>query len=432
MENKNTPTRRVHKSYEIVTAGFDEMTLKEAQILALAVSKIPQNLPLTREQIKVKIERSEVDALFGVGGYKLVALKKLAKLLQGRTVTVRPRNISPQQELLDINLDDETELRRWKRMVVVPTSEYTDGEFILSFNTDLNEQFLEMRDRMISYSLSHVIGMTSPYHMRLYEILVMGLQEKGTEFRIEVKRLQTMIGAYKASDTEDFGEPKYKRFCDFKARVLDPSLESINSNTNLNVECFTERVGNKVENVVFKVGKKDEIPVESKVLESAILLLEGKGIPRSESTQWFQVAGSTPNDIVNSIQAALDYIENLLSQGKTAHEQGIIKRAITQGWKPAQKRKINALKGLLAETNPTSHDQVKRQDISLELCIEFLKIDKEVSEKFWTCLGRDLISKMAFDRDGYNAPELAKPILDFFVDEINHGNAEFLHFVGAK
>ena len=148
----------VQKSYEIVSANFDEMTLKEAQVMALAVSKIPKDMGVTERQIKVRIERSEIEALFGIGGYKSDALKTLAEDLQRRVVTVRPRSETDKTKLLEIAPKNDVNSKRWKRMVLIPTAEYLDGAFTLSFNTDLTEQFIELRDRMISY-LSHPASM---------------------------------------------------------------------------------------------------------------------------------------------------------------------------------------------------------------------------------------------------------------------------------
>lgn len=423
--------KSVQKSYEIVSANFDEMTLKEAQILALAVSKIPKDMKANEMQIRVKIERNEVDTLFGINGYKSDALKSIAEDLQRRVVTVRPRSEENQQKLLEIDPNEEIERKRWKRMVMIPTAEYMDGVFILSFNTDLNEQFIEMRDRMISYSLSHVVGMTSPYHMRLYEILVMGLQEGGSEFRIEPMRLQAMLGAYKHTESGMQGEIKYKRFFDFKTRVLDPSVTSVNSKTNLNVEYTTVKHGREIKHILFKVETKQENEIgEKPIIDEVLTVLEQWGIARNESSQWIASTGNSPEEIMDNIQAAQNYIEQLKARGKEAHENSIIKRAILQGWKTAERPAKKTLQPKSAGNRPTK--KISKNDINIELCIEILEIDQEISTGFWRTTGRDLISEIAYRKEGYSAKELVSPILEYFVREINAGITELLDFVGLK
>jgi len=241
----------VTKSHELVAANIDDMTLKEAQLLALAVSMIPEEAQAKPgDRIRVTIERRTLDMVFGLNGMSNTKLKQLASQLQTRAVTVRPRDLPSNLDLFDEDKVSEEMNREWRRMVIVPTCEYKDGLFTMTLNQDLNEHFLELRERFTSYRLANIIGLSSPYHLRLYEILLMRVSE-GSEIRIEPGRLRDMLGA----------NGKYPAFFEFRRRVLEPAVQAVNGHTDLFVGYDTVKIGTEIVEIVFQyAGRMISLP----------------------------------------------------------------------------------------------------------------------------------------------------------------------------
>lgn len=74
---------------------------------------------------------------------------------------------------------------------------------------------------------------TSTYAFRLYELLQNYSYQGKREIQLEDLRYK--LGIY--------DEEKYKRYTDFNKRILQPSIELINTHTDINVEYESKRYG---------------------------------------------------------------------------------------------------------------------------------------------------------------------------------------------
>jgi len=322
----------VTKSHELVAANIDDMTLKEAQLLALAVSMIPEEAQAKPgDRIRVTIERRTLDMVFGLNGMSNTKLKQLASQLQTRAVTVRPRDLPSNLDLFDEDKVSEEMNREWRRMVIVPTCEYKDGLFTMTLNQDLNEHFLELRERFTSYRLANIIGLSSPYHLRLYEILLMRVSE-GSEIRIEPGRLRDMLGA----------NGKYPAFFEFRRRVLEPAVQAVNGHTDLFVGYDTVKIGTEIVEIVFQVRRKDDLfamlPAPSREGEDersrAVAILMEQGLPQTAAMKVADLHQGGLEALEQHIQAARHFLAKLERTGSSMNPAGVFYKAIKEKWVP--------------------------------------------------------------------------------------------------
>lgn len=404
----------VTKSHELVAANIDDMTLKEAQLLALAVSMIPEEAESKPgERIKVTIERRTLDMVFGLNGMSNTKLKQLAAQLQTRAVIVRPRDLPDNLDLFDDEAVSEELNKQWKRMVIVPTCEYKDGHFTLTLNQDLNEHFLALRERFTSYRLANIIGLSSPYHLRLYEILLMRAG-KNPEIRIEPDRLRDMLGAH----------GKYAAFFEFRRRVLEPAVKAVSEHTDLIVDYETVKLGNEIVEIIFRVSRKDDLfamlPMPSKTEDDdrsrAVAILMELGLPENAAIKVAKIHRGTLAELEQHLQAARHYLAKLERNGSYTNPAGVIYKAVKDKWVPQVQR---------ATVDPRVLDDQPKQagraadtpDYAIEyeqLC-SMIEADRNLAEGFLRFLQqqRDMVSLMLFQQHGLRGQGLRKVVMDY-------------------
>jgi hypothetical protein len=401
MHNNQTVT----KSHELVAADIDDMTLKEAQLLALAISMIPADTPYDESaRLKITIERHQLDMVFGLNGMSNAKLKQLAGLLQSRTVTVRPRHLFSNLDLFgEVSVEDE-KAREWKRMVIVPTCEYKDGRFSLTLNQDLNEHFLELRERFTSYRLANIIGLSSPYHLRLYEILIMRA-EHGSEIRIEPDRLRAAIGA----------AGKYPAFFELRRRVLDPGVKAISQHTDLIVDYQAVKQGNEVMEIIFSVGRKDELlaklPLPNREASDErtrlIAFLMEEGLPQTAAVKVADVHTGSLEELTRHIEAAHHYLGKLQSLGSSINPSGVFYKAVKEKWilrtPPAAE---------ITEAQEAIQSEPEEMPLDYERLCDLIETDRSLGEGFLRFLQerRDMVSLLLFQQNGLRGKGLAKTV----------------------
>lgn len=89
---------------------------------------------------------------------------------------------------------------------------------------------------------------TSTYAFRLYELLQNYSYQGKREIQLEDLRYK--LGIY--------DEEKYKRYTDFNKRILQPSIELINTHTDINVEYESKRYGRSIGSIKFYISKNNK------------------------------------------------------------------------------------------------------------------------------------------------------------------------------
>lgn len=435
----------VVKSWEIIAANFDDMSLKEAQLLALAISQIADNDVNEHGCIPVTVDRSVLHRLFNVSGYKQDDLKILTRLLQTRAVTVQPRSSDQASEPSDFfgaGSDADDEHGAWRRMVIVPNAEYINGTFTLEFNGHLKDHLLAVRDRMISYSLSHVIDMSSAYHIRLYEILMMGMNGQDREFEIDLDRLQRMMGAYNYVDGRQT-KPKYARFSDFRYRVLAPSVEAINARKILQVEFKTLRTNRSVDRIWFHVRfhspEEQQIERDDTVdlgeLRPAFERLVSLGLTEVEAHDLLLQQTRPLDEVCNIMAAADEYIASLKKHDRSVAVNAIFKKAFSEAWQP--RKKVSLAKKPAPSPKPNPSSSPKAQDafdfegserprgISFDMgkAVLLLETNEVLAQgliKHWE-KQRNSVSQHLYRKDGFRSSGLKNDIREHLMKFIKAG-----------
>lgn len=137
----------------------------------------------------------------------------------------------------------------------VITCKYNQEEkFVeLTFHPDLILDLLVLRGKFGRMEYSAVKNFKSSYAFRIYELL-QNYAYKGSR-SFELEDLRYKLGIYK--------DNKYAKYSEFKRNVLIPSIESINTYTNLNIEFKEARRGRKIEIINFEISQK-ATPILSK------------------------------------------------------------------------------------------------------------------------------------------------------------------------
>lgn len=112
---------------------------------------------------------------------------------------------------------------------------------IVPYITNLEQQFT-------SYDLEQVAELNSKYSVRLYEIIIAWKNNDKTN-QISIKDLRDRLGLL---------DDEYKAIHNFKARVLDASIQEINKKTEINLSYEQHKQGRKIVGFTFTVKQKSK------------------------------------------------------------------------------------------------------------------------------------------------------------------------------
>lgn len=398
--------RYVKKSNEFISANVDDMTLKEAQLMELAVSLIRENLR-PDERIRVTIERKTLDMLFGLNGMSNIKLQQMAEQLQSRAITLRPRAMPRELDFFDgqaVATELDTD---WIRMVIVPTCKYRDGQFTLTFNQDLNAHLIELRERVTSYRLANIVGMSSLYHVRLYGILSMQRNgEHNTTAVIDITRLRDMLG------TQD----KYPAFFEFRRRVLDPAVVSVNTHTDIAVEYEMVRVGKDVTQIVFHTQPK-EVHADTKhnpVMDALV----AAGVPESSALKIMSVHSGSPDAMAQHILAAQQYMQKLgQRQNSSVNPVGVFYKAVKEKWMPhvPQEKPAQPAAAAVKQEKTSANKTAIQSDVLYEKTCITIESTPGEAQNFERYLSRqrDSVSLFILRQQGLRGTGLRRVVVEY-------------------
>lgn len=142
-----------------------------------------------------------------------------------------------------IDPDEPGSMIRWIGKKAYFTSA---GSVNIAFTPQLMPYLTELKARYTSYKLRHVARFNNAYSVRVYELLVQF--KDNHERRISVADFRTRL---------DLGN-KYVALKDLKKFVINPSLDDINSESDVSVTLEQEKKGKFVTHFIFKYSIKKE------------------------------------------------------------------------------------------------------------------------------------------------------------------------------
>jgi DNA-directed RNA polymerase subunit RPC12/RpoP len=164
------------------------------------------------------------------------------------------------------------------QVALLSSARYHIGEGLLDleFSPELKPYLLELRERYVKHHLSFIIILNSSYSMRIYELLKQ--YEKIGRRRIKIEDLREMLGVK---------PDEYKRYNDFKKRILEPVKKEIPDKTDIKFDFKEIKTGRKITDIEFiiypnpdwnKDVKPKPLPELEEVPEEEPEIKEIKGI----------------------------------------------------------------------------------------------------------------------------------------------------------
>jgi len=130
------------------------------------------------------------------------------------------------------------------------------GTISVCFSPELNDFLLNTKENFTSYRISNILNLDTFYKIRIYEILKQ--YEKLGKREISLIDLRFMVGIEKN---------QYDRYRDFKKRILDPSIKSINENTDINASFEEQKMGRNTKSIKFYIVSQKTIYTSKELIE---------------------------------------------------------------------------------------------------------------------------------------------------------------------
>lgn len=151
--------------------------------------------------------------------------------------------------------DDEKKMNTTCRFII---NKFDDEKGVVGvrFSDEMHKMLVNDKD-FLSYAIKHTVAFTSVSSMRIYEILLYQLQ------RSPIKKLVKNFNINEIKETLGLGD-KYKRFADFRIRVLDPAKNQINKHSDIQISYVVIKAGRVPTHIKFtakykKVEEQKEI-----------------------------------------------------------------------------------------------------------------------------------------------------------------------------
>ena len=135
---------------------------------------------------------------------------------------------------------------RWLTKIV---HEDKTGYLEIKFSEEIQPYLHQLQRNFTTYYIEQISKFKSIYSIRFYEFSIMFLN-KG---KLESGKFPLLVSEIK--QRLDINE-KYSRFCDFKARVLEPAKKEINEFSDLNFNYKVIKLGRSPYQIEFTVTKK--------------------------------------------------------------------------------------------------------------------------------------------------------------------------------
>lgn len=245
--------QKVEKSSDIVKANMlvqssYSLTLNETRLILQALEQIKRGTVISADTV-FTVNAKDFAKAYGVDEKSTYDyLVEIAKKLYERSIFFSIPSGEGKKKLPYTQT-------RWVSFITYHEGEgcvkFSFSQFIIPYISNLEREYTK-------FSLAAVAKMNSAYAMRIYEICAQW--RKVGKLTITLVELKYRLGL---SD-------EYSLYKEFKRRVLLPSLESINENSDLQVVYEEHKKGRSVESIVFHIGEKNALSTEKTVEPNAV------------------------------------------------------------------------------------------------------------------------------------------------------------------
>lgn len=255
----------VTKSNTLIEAGY-RLSLTEMQIILYGISLVnplSENFPL-----EYKIDIKRFAELFGRDHgdiYDEVKTAVLSKFWE--------RDFSYQDE------KGNTVTNRWLTQI---KHQDKQGFIQIKFSEDVQPYLHQLSGNFTTYYLEHIANFKSIYSVRLYELAIMELKKSkksAYKFTLAIEKIRERL------DLTD----KYKRFFNFKTRVLDAAKKEINKHSDIKFNYKVIKKNRSNHEIEFMISKKQKANISHQATSQKLntsIIEEAKKIVLSAGTGW--------------------------------------------------------------------------------------------------------------------------------------------------
>lgn len=221
----------IYKADEMIQKGRHQLSKQEQRCVLFAISKIKPSDSVFQEY---DFEISDFYTICGIQNESYTELKAIMTGLKSKTWWIET---APNEES---TVSWFNKIRTNKK----------SGTVTIRFDDDMMPYLLELSGKgnyYTGYNLRYILPMDSQYGPRLYELLK-SYQKNNVKWYFGIEKLKWLLGA-----------ENYKRWPDFKRRVLDPAVEDVNNYSDLTIAYQEERGngrGRPVERIHFAMFLK--------------------------------------------------------------------------------------------------------------------------------------------------------------------------------
>lgn len=221
---------KIEKANVLNEMRSNSMTLQELRFLSIYLSKINARNQETRI---VKFPLEDFRKIMDLDRLKIDYLKERTTRLLQKVITVPNENGGYEQFQLF-------------RKVRMDKDKYNQWFIEIDCTDEAMPMFFDLKSKYFTYGLWNALRLKSSNQIRMYEILKQHQKQKSYIFNLT--ELRELLG---------IGEKEYKRFGDFKKRVLEACQTAIEENTDIKYEYELIKKGAKVVAIKFNISKND-------------------------------------------------------------------------------------------------------------------------------------------------------------------------------
>ena len=295
MSNKN---KLVVKSNRLIEASY-RLTLAEQRIILFAIVEARRTQTGLSEDNLLTILATDYAAMFDVPlNQAYEQIKEAAKTLFRRYVVLYDFNPKTGKE-------DMIEVR-W-----VSSVKYLKGEgaIQLRFAHDMVPYITNLEGNFTRYRLEKIAKMSSPYAIRLYELLLKWTRRGWRDVELGWLRETLMVA-----------EDEYPRLFDFKKWVTDVAVFQINEFSDLTVRYEQRKTGRNVTHFKFIFEPKEPADPPQALAPAPDVAADVRGSPLFQRLRNLGLgaklaAGWVKQDAAR-VLATLDYVEGRIQKGE--------------------------------------------------------------------------------------------------------------------
>ena len=339
-----------------------------------------------------------VEAKYNLTLTELKIIAKLSSMIQKEDDDITCYKFSLQKLLEELNLSSEnyTHLidsldRLLTRIIIIKrldsntflkttflsSAEYflDDSTVELSFDKKLKSYLLQLKNNFTMYQFENVVALSSVYAIRIYELCKQ--YEKIKERIIDVVQLKKIL------EIED----KYKKYNDFKKKVLEIAEREINEKTDIHISFEEIKTSRKVTSIKFNIEKKEfeksEIKEAEKTYSEEVEMLyeKIKEIERIDSIKDV-IEESIKRYRIERVESNIKYSNDFSNTNYTA----FLKKALKEDYakiereKKKKKAEIKKKQEQLEEMKSKREEEEKKLTRKLAEKIYETKTEEEIEE----------------------------------------------------